>query len=102
MQIFVVSLAFERPIDTRAAPTILKTLSAQGCAACHRNFYDEWSAIIHSQAWSDPYFQVDSAIFFSGGNLFASAAEWCLPTRLPLWRLFRRANIAHDNDSTEF
>jgi len=59
MQIFVVSPAFERPIDTRAAPAMFKTLSAQECAACHREFYDEWSTTIHSQAWIDPYFQAD-------------------------------------------
>jgi len=59
INIFVVSPAFERPIDTRAAPAMFKTLSAQECAACHRDFYDEWSTTIHSQAWTDPYFQVD-------------------------------------------
>lgn len=59
MQIFVVSPSFERPIDTSAAPTMFKTLSAQECAACHRDFYQEWQTTIHSQAWTDPYFQVD-------------------------------------------
>ncbi len=59
MNIFVVTKAFERPIDTRAAPAMFKTLSAQECAACHRDFYDEWSTAIHSQAWTDPYFQAD-------------------------------------------
>ncbi len=59
MNIFVVSPSFERPIDTSNAPTMFQTLSAQECAACHREFYDEWATTIHSQAWTDPYFQVD-------------------------------------------
>lgn len=59
MNIFVVSEAFERPIDTRDVPAPLQTLRAEECAACHKEFYDEWSTTIHSQAWTDPYFQVD-------------------------------------------
>jgi len=59
MQILIVSPAFERPIDTRAAPAMFPTLSAKECATCHQAFYDEWSTTIHSQAWTDPYFQVD-------------------------------------------
>lgn len=48
LQIFVVSPAFERPIDTRSVPAMLKTLGAQECASCHREFYDEWRTTIHS------------------------------------------------------
>jgi hypothetical protein len=59
MQIFVVSPAFERPIDTRLAPAMFPTLRAEECATCHREIYDEWAKTIHSQAWTDPYFQVD-------------------------------------------
>jgi hypothetical protein len=59
MQVFIVSPAFERPIDTSLAPAMFPTLSAQECAGCHREVYDEWSTTIHSQAWDDPYFQVD-------------------------------------------
>jgi len=59
MQIFVVSPAFERPIDTSSAPAMLRSLSAKECATCHQEFYEEWSTTIHSQAWTDPYFQVD-------------------------------------------
>jgi hypothetical protein len=61
MNIFVVSDAFERPVATGSLPAALSSLSAQECAACHREFYDEWSTTIHSQAWTDPYFQVDWA-----------------------------------------
>jgi hypothetical protein len=59
MQVFIVSPAFERPIDTSQAPAMFPTLSAKECAGCHREIYDEWSTTIHSQAWTDPYFQVD-------------------------------------------
>jgi len=59
MNIFVVSEAFERPVDTSAAPESLGRLRASECAACHREFHDEWSTTIHSQAWTDPYFQTD-------------------------------------------
>jgi hypothetical protein len=59
MNIFVVSPAFERPIDTAAAPAILGTLRAQDCGACHRTEYAEWRTSVHSRAWSEAYFQVD-------------------------------------------
>jgi hypothetical protein len=59
MNIFDVSEAFERPIPTDQAPAMFTTLSAQECAACHREFVEEWTTSIHSQAWTDPYFQVD-------------------------------------------
>jgi hypothetical protein len=59
MNIFVVSEAFERPIPTGNIPASLGSLSAKACAACHRTIYDEWSTTIHSQAWTDPYYQVD-------------------------------------------
>ena len=59
MNIFVVTSAFERPTDTRRAPAMFPTLRAEECAACHRDFFDEWRSTIHSQAWTDPYFQVD-------------------------------------------
>ncbi|MDH3381050.1 MAG: cytochrome c family protein, partial [Gammaproteobacteria bacterium] len=59
MNIFVVSEAFEKPINTSIIPPPLETLHAEACAACHREIYDEWRTTIHSQAWTDPYFQVD-------------------------------------------
>jgi len=59
MQIFVISPAFELPINTSLAPVMFPTLSAKECAECHREIYDEWRTTIHSQAWTDPYFQVD-------------------------------------------
>ena len=59
MNIFVVSPAFERPVATDAVPAPLATLHAEECAVCHRAFYDEWRTTMHSQAWTDPYFQVD-------------------------------------------
>jgi hypothetical protein len=61
MNIFVVSEAFERPVSTAIVPASLGSLSAKACAGCHQEFYEEWSTSMHSQAWTDPYFQVDWA-----------------------------------------
>ena len=59
MNIFEVSPAFERPVATDQLPALFKTLRAEECASCHGDFYAEWRTTIHSQAWTDPYFQVD-------------------------------------------
>lgn len=59
MNIFVVSEAFERPVDTTRVPEPLATLRAEECAVCHSEFYDEWKTSIHSRAWTEPYFQAD-------------------------------------------
>jgi hypothetical protein len=59
MNIFVVSEAFERPIDTRGISPALGTLRAEECGACHRDEYQEWKTTIHAHAWTDPYYQVD-------------------------------------------
>jgi len=59
MNIFVVDDRFAWPIDTVQSPQVLGTLGARDCAACHQAFYDEWRTTIHSQAWTDPYFQAD-------------------------------------------
>lgn len=59
MNIFVVSEAFERPVPTGNVPASLGSLSAKTCATCHQAIYEEWSTTIHSQAWTDPYYQVD-------------------------------------------
>jgi hypothetical protein len=59
IHIFTVLGAFERPIPTDGAPAMFTTLSAEECAACHHEFYDEWKTSIHSRAWTDPYFQAD-------------------------------------------
>ena len=59
LNIFIVTEAFERPEDTSIIPEPLAGLGARECAACHQDFYDEWRTSIHSQAWTDPYFQTD-------------------------------------------
>ena len=59
LNIFIVSDAFERTIDTSNIPEPLQTLSAAECGSCHADFYAEWRTTIHSQAWTDPYFQAD-------------------------------------------
>jgi hypothetical protein len=59
MNIFVVDERFAWPVDTGKTPGVLGRLSAAECGACHEDFYDEWRTTIHSQAWTDPYFQAD-------------------------------------------
>jgi len=59
MNIFIVDDRFAWPVDTSQVPAVLGKLSAKECAACHQEFYDEWQTTIHSQAWTDPYFQTD-------------------------------------------
>ncbi|MDH3561737.1 MAG: cytochrome c family protein [Gammaproteobacteria bacterium] len=59
MNIFMVTDAFERPLSTTEIPVPFRTLRAEECAACHSAIYAEWRTSIHSQAWTDPYFQVD-------------------------------------------
>lgn len=59
MNIFVASEAFERPLDTRGTPTSLVGLQAADCGRCHDSAFGEWQTTMHSQAWTDPYFQTD-------------------------------------------
>ena len=59
MNIFIVSEAFESTISTTDAPELLHTLHAEECGVCHRSIYSEWKTTIHSQAWTEPYFQTD-------------------------------------------
>jgi len=59
MNIFVVDDRFAWPIDTSQIPLAIGKLSSRDCAVCHQAFYDEWHTTIHSQAWTDPYFQAD-------------------------------------------
>ncbi len=59
LNIFIITPNFERPVDTANAPALFKTLRAEECATCHREFYEEWRTTIHSQAWDEPYFQTD-------------------------------------------
>ena len=61
LEIFVVSDAFARPIDTSASGAAAPSLSAAACGACHPDQYAEWRTSMHSRAWSDPYFQTDWA-----------------------------------------
>jgi len=59
MNIFVVDDRFAWPVDTTQTSALPGRLSARECSACHQEFYAEWRTTIHSQAWIDPYFQVD-------------------------------------------
>lgn len=59
MNIFVGNDSFAWPIDTSQVSPPLNTLRAEECGACHPEIYREWKTTIHSQAWTDPYFQAD-------------------------------------------
>lgn len=59
LNIFVVSAAFERPIATTFPASSVTSLRAAECGGCHGDIYDEWRTAMHSQAWTDPYFQAD-------------------------------------------
>ncbi len=59
LNIFVVTEAFDFPVDTSVIPQPLSGLGARECGACHPAFYEEWRTTIHSQAWTEPYFQTD-------------------------------------------
>ncbi len=76
MNIFAVTPAFERPMDTTSKPAMFSSLSAKECATCHQDFYDEWSTSMHSKAWTDPYFQVDFE--------FDGSQQICLNCHIPL------------------
>jgi hypothetical protein len=78
MNIFVVDERFAWPIDTSQTPPSLINLRATDCAACHAVFYEEWRTSIHSQAWTDPYFQVDWA--------FDGSQQICKNCHIPLDR----------------
>ena len=78
MNIFVVSPAFERPVSTAEIPEPLETLRAEECALCHQEIFDDWSTTIHSQAWTDPYFQVDF--------VFDGSQQICKNCHIPLDR----------------
>jgi len=78
MNIFIVTDNFERPVSTAHVPELLDTLRADECAACHQDFFDEWSTSIHSQAWTDPYYQADLR--------FDRSQQICLNCHIPLDR----------------
>ncbi|MCK5167441.1 MAG: hypothetical protein KAQ66_08980, partial [Rhodospirillaceae bacterium] len=78
MNIFAVSPSFERPMSTAKLPEGIESLSANECAGCHQEFFDEWKTTIHSQAWTDPYYQVD--LKFDGSQ------QICLNCHIPLDR----------------
>lgn len=59
LNIFIVTDNFARPVSTANAPAMFKNLSAETCGHCHQESYKEWKTSIHSQAWTDPYFQTD-------------------------------------------
>lgn len=78
MNIFVVEPGFERPVSTAEIPEPLQTLRAEECALCHQEIFDDWSTTIHSQAWTDPYFQVDF--------VFDGSQQICKNCHIPLDR----------------
>ncbi len=81
MNIFVGNDQFSWPIDTSKAAPPLNTLSAQECGACHQAIYKEWRSTIHSQAWTDPYFQADYK--FDGEQYICRTCHTPLDRQLP-------------------
>jgi hypothetical protein len=75
MNIFVVDERFERPMQIEM-PLVIESLSAKACGKCHREIYSEWAESMHSHAWSDPYFQVDSR--------YDGSQQICLNCHTPL------------------
>ena len=81
MNIFVVNDTFAWPIDTSQVVPPLNTLSAEECGACHQEIYKEWKTTIHSQAWTDPYFQGD--YIFDGEQYICRTCHTPLDRQLP-------------------
>jgi cytochrome c554/c'-like protein len=90
MNIFAVSEAFERPVSTANMPASLPSLNAKNCGFCHREFYEEWSTTIHSQAWTDPYFQVDW--------VFDGKQQICKNCHIPLDRQQEHKVLGFDDE----
>jgi len=78
MSIFVVSAAFERPIESGGISPALGNLHAAECGGCHQEEYREWSTTIHRRAWTDAYYQVDWA--------FDGRQQVCKNCHIPLDR----------------
>lgn len=47
----------KRAIPQQTVPVGVESLRAEACGACHREIYEEWKSSIHSQAFTDPFFQ---------------------------------------------
>jgi Cytochrome c554 and c-prime len=75
MNIFVVDERFERPMQI-GMPLGIESWSAKACGRCHREIYSEWAESMHGQAWTDPYFQVDSR--------YDGSQQICLNCHTPL------------------
>jgi hypothetical protein len=76
MNIFTVSDSFARPMAVTTLPEPLASPSAEECAGCHAEIYQEWQTSMHRQAWDDPYYQVD--LHFDGDQ------QICLNCHIPL------------------
>ena len=76
MNIIVVSESFERPIVVKELPAGVTSQSAKTCGQCHTEMYAEWTTTIHSQAWTDPYFQADWK--------FDGSSQFCKNCHVPL------------------
>ena len=94
MNIFVVTQAFERPVDTSGSGITTASLRAESCGGCHRDEFRDWSTSIHSKAWTDPYFQVDWA--------FDGRGAVCKNCHIPLDRQQESLTLGfHDRDKLE-
>lgn len=55
--IFGLRSDYAHAIPFQKIPEGLTSLTAESCGQCHREIYEEWKTSIHSQAYSDPFFQ---------------------------------------------
>lgn len=55
--IFGLRSDYAHAIPFQKVPEGLTSLKAESCGQCHREIYDEWKTSIHSQAYTDPFFQ---------------------------------------------
>lgn len=55
--IFGLRSDYAHAIPLQKIPEGLTSLKAESCGQCHREIYNEWKTSIHSQAYTDPFFQ---------------------------------------------
>lgn len=60
LRTYGITEAHSRPISERV-PDGLASMKASACGQCHQAIYAEWKTTIHSEAWTEDYFQTDWA-----------------------------------------
>lgn len=60
LETYGITEAHSRPLAEKV-PDGLPDMKASTCGACHQEIYAEWKTTVHSDAWTDDYFQTDWA-----------------------------------------